>query len=89
MLEAATQVCDLWYQAPTARESERALRGVRFGGATDTADTAGAADAAASLVDAHVDAAEAAASLVDVAAAAGAMIRIALIIAVAIRSVRA
>ena len=47
MLEAATQVCDLWYQAPTARESERALRGVRFGGATDTADTAGAADAAA------------------------------------------
>ena len=43
MLEAATQVCDLWYQAPTARESERALRGVRFGGATDTADTAGAA----------------------------------------------
>jgi hypothetical protein len=47
VLEAATQVCDLWYQAPTARESERALRGVRFGGATDTADTAGAADAAA------------------------------------------
>lgn len=47
MLEAATQVCDLWYQAPTARESERALRGVRFGGATDTADTAGAANAAA------------------------------------------
>ena len=47
MLEAATQVCDLWYQAPTARESERALRGVRFGGATDTADTDGAADAAA------------------------------------------
>jgi hypothetical protein len=43
VLEAATQVCDLWYQAPTARESERALRGVRFGGATDTADTAGAA----------------------------------------------
>ena len=47
MLEAATQVCDLWYQAPTARESERALRGVCFGGATDTADTAGAAHAAA------------------------------------------
>ena len=67
MLEAATQVCDLWYQAPTARESERALRGVRFGGATDTADTDGAADAAADTdgaADAAADTAGAASPLV-------------------------
>ena len=52
MIEAAIPVygsCDAMhaslrpmYQAPTARESEQALRGVRFGDTADTADTAGA-----------------------------------------------